>query len=347
MLLQLTPSSVAREVASVGPRRFPAPARLAVVPEVEVDAFNAFGVNRAGLERAPFPLSFSVVESEGLQCVHATAVRAYDVVDVLGAGADSTAVLLNIGQNSFFDDDFTSWRPRRIAEEQGVGCTAYDIGWAASSRFRCDDLLVMPWRDLRRFLKDWSLYAIDILDVRGRLDRDQADEIALVVNTYDLETRLLPLLPGSRVYYSGHDDCYLYAETTDPRVPVRLFTRLLALFAGSAVLARGGDDAGQPGMVTALGPSEAGHVTVPEPDESLVAALIGDHCHWAGTVEDARPDGTVTIGLVRRERPWRLADPIPPGAPVRITIDLETGQWQLKDPIPVQGQSRYASPPSP
>jgi hypothetical protein len=52
---------------------------------------------------------------------------------------------------------------------------------------------------------------------------------------------------------SGHDDCYLAVESTDPAKPSSILGRLLALLAGSAL----------------LGASGASSVGVPEPDSAL------------------------------------------------------------------------------
>ncbi|MBA9002166.1 hypothetical protein HNR21_001048 [Actinomadura cellulosilytica] len=57
------------------------------------------------------------------------------------------------------------------------------------------------------FLDDLSPYEIEIVDVGSRPSPDQADELALVVSTHDAGDPLLPRLPGSRVRFSGRDDC--------------------------------------------------------------------------------------------------------------------------------------------
>ena len=279
---------------------------------ISVDKYNAFGVNTVGLQGAPFPLSISVVEAEHLWAIHATAARACDLVDVLATNAHSSAAVLNLGHTSWLDDDYTPWPPSRIAREQNIAFTSHDIRWAASARFRSDDLLVMSWQHLHRFLDGWSHHDIEIIDLPAPLEDPEADELALVINTHDDAACLLPQLPGSRIYYSGHDDCYVYAETTDSSLPTRLFARLLGLFAGSALL----DD-------------HTDTVTVPEPAESLVKALLRQSSHWVGTVLSAQPSRAVTLGLVPSHKSWRMPDPIPRQAPHTITLDLEASAWKL------------------
>jgi hypothetical protein len=221
-------------------------------------------------------------------------------------------MVLNVDQTSWLTDDYTPWRLRRIAQEQNVDATAHDMGWASPLPALANDLLVMAWHDLRRFLDGWSPHTIDVLDVPGPLP--EVDELVLAVNTRDATTNLLPRSPGSQVYYSGHDDCYVYVETIDPALPARLLTRLLTLFAGSALL----DD-------------DAETLTVPIPDQRLAATLLHHGTHWIGTVLNSRPGRTVTLALTPTTRAWRLTDPVPFESPhqVRITLDLQDGTWRV------------------
>jgi hypothetical protein len=281
------------------------------MPAVRVDRYNAFGVNTVGLQATPFPLSISVTPHGDMHSIQATAARAYDLVDVLTVGAHPTAVVLNVGQNSWLADDYTPWPLSRIAEQQNVTVGRHDIRWAASSRFASDDLLTMPWQELRSFLDGWSPYDIEILDVPGPLDDGAADELALAVNTLDSSGPLLPRLPVTGSYFSGHDDCYLYVEAADPGMPIRLLTRLLALFAGSALL----DD------------DEA--VTIAEPEPTFAATLLEAHHHWIGTIMHSQPAATVTIGLTPTNTAWRLAEPIPTHAATTVTFDLATDGWRM------------------
>jgi hypothetical protein len=296
-----------------------------IVTVVRVDRFAAFSVNGVGLQRAPFPLSISVAQAEGTWAVRATASRVYDLLDILAPGTDHHAVVLNVGQNSWLNDDYTVWPLARIAQQQGIVFTAHDIRWAATPGSASDDLLVMAWSDLQRFLDGWNLYEVTIIDVASPPGDHELDELALTINTHDHAAPLLPRLPGSRVYFNGHDDCYVYVESVDPVLPGRILARLLTLSAGSALL----DDA-------------ADTVVVPEPDVSLAAALLDRHPHWAATVLETQPGRTVTMGITAIGRAWRLSDPAPAGTPLVITLDLGTGHWafpstilpRTPDPIP-------------
>lgn len=277
---------------------------------ISVDRFNAFGVNSVGLHRSPFPLSIGVVESEGIWTVGATAARTCDVIDVLAGSAHDTAMVLNVGQTSWLTDDHTPWPLGRIAQEQNVDATVHDIGWAAPSPDLDGDLLVMAWRDLYQLLDGWSPYGIDILDIPGPLP--EVDELVLAINTRDAATCMLPRSPGSGIYYSGHDDCYLHAETIDATLPTRLLTRLLTLFAGSALL---GDDTDT--------------LTVPQPEQRLAATLLHHGSHWVGTILNSQPGRTVTLALTPTAKAWRLADPVPVEPSHRITLDLPASTWRV------------------
>jgi hypothetical protein len=160
------------------------------------------------------------------------------------------------------------------------------------------------------FLDGWSPHNIDILDIPGPLP--EVDELVLAINTRDATTCLLPRSPGSGVYYFGHDDCYLYAETIDPALPTRLLTRLLTLFAGSALL----DD-------------DTDTLTVPHPEQRLAATLLHRGSHWVGTILNSQPGRTVTLALTPTTKAWRLADPVSVEPSHRITLDLQAGTWRV------------------
>jgi hypothetical protein len=282
------------------------------VPTITVDRFNAFRVNAIGPHHAPFPLSISVAGSEGVWTVQATATRIADVVDVLDTGAGRSVAVLNLDQSSWLDDDYIPWSPRRIAKAQGVEATAHDVGWANAATDVEEDLLVLAWRDLPRFLGGWSVHNIDVLDLPG--PEEDIDSLVLAVNTAETRSRLLPGLPGSRLYYSGHDDCYLYAETTDPSVPARLLSRLLTLFAGSELIDDGTDT-----------------VDVAEPGPDLSTSLLARCDHWVGTITPESTKDLVTVGLIETTRPWRLADANPATATYHVVYDRRRDTWDIEN----------------
>lgn len=69
---------------------------------------GAFSVNGVGLDGAPFPLSFSLREVAGCWVVDATAAQASELADVLANAAKDTVVVVDIGTNSFLDEDTCS-----------------------------------------------------------------------------------------------------------------------------------------------------------------------------------------------------------------------------------------------
>jgi hypothetical protein len=275
-----------------------------------VDQFNAFGVNSIGLERRPFPLSISRVAVDDVWVVDATAARAYELIDILAADADRAALVLNVDQTSWLDDNYQPWPLRRIAQQQHVPAAACDIRWASPDPAVDNDLLVMSWSDLPRLLDGWSPYNIDLFDQPR--PPDTIDDLVLTVSTRRIDDYLLARLPGSTVYYSGHDDCYIHIQTTDPTLPSRLFARLLATLAGSALL-----------------DARTESVVVPHPDPHLTADLLRQGNHWIGIVVDSRPGSTVTIGLTPRDRPWRLGDHIHTAPSYLITLGLQNGAWRV------------------
>lgn len=282
---------------------------------VRIDRSAAFHVNALGVRCAPFPLTFSRTTAGEVHTIGATAAGAAELVDVLAALGQAYAVVLNVGTNSFIDDDYQQWPLGRIAREQGVDATTYDIRWAAS-RYCSDDLLVLPWTAMDRLLAGWSSHDIEILDAPGPLSPGAADEVALAVNSHDLTTAMVPEVPGATLYYSGHDDCYLHLETTDPTAPVRVLARLLALKAGAALL---DDD------------RERETVTVVEPPAELMAGLLARSDHWLGTATRTSTS-EVTVSLAATEGPWRLSDSLPELLPYRLTLDLPRGTWATAEP---------------
>jgi hypothetical protein len=127
---------------------------------------------------------------------------------------------------------------------------------------------------------------------------------------------MVPAVPGATLYYSGHDDCYVHLETTDPTAPSRLLARLLALKAGAVLL---DED------------EEIDTVTVVEPPADLVVGLLARSDHWLGSAARSSPT-EVTVGLAVTQGPWRLSDPLPELLPYRLTVDLSRGTWVAPEP---------------
>ncbi|MCP3804133.1 hypothetical protein NLX83_33160 [Allokutzneria sp. A3M-2-11 16] len=253
--------------------------------EVRIDQWNAFDVNRAGIDSTRFPLSIEVVPPRAGEpwIVHGTASTVYDIVDAL-PWAENVA-LLNVGQNSWLDEDLRSLPPHEIAEEQNVPAIAHDIGTVAP-------LLVLARQDLRPFLADWTLYAVDIVDWDG--ERSPETVVDAVTSGTGFGTHL-----------HGDDDCYVTVRSRDSSVAPRVFARLMALFAASA-----------------LGIEDGGTIT--EPSWELCAGLLERSPFWTGRVTKTEPYG-VEIGLAPQG--WRPNDPGPRAFPVLVSLDRVTGEW--------------------
>lgn len=280
---------------------------------VEVERDGAFSVNCVGSARLPFPMSFSVREVDGSWMVSAAAARAGELIDVLTRTANDTVVVVNLATNSFLDEDYRPWRPSLIAAEQGVDCTVHPVGaWASDSIGLGEEFLLLHRSGLPRFLGGgWSPYELSLVDLPAGATPGQLDELALVIGTAGAEP-VLPRLEGSRLRFSGHDDCYLAVESTDPAMPPSVLGRLLALLAGSALLGTGG----------------APSVRVPEPDAALPERLIARSPHWIGAVGDATAT-TVTVKLSALSQRWRLGRRPPERADCTATLDLAHGGWRL------------------
>ncbi len=277
---------------------------------VEVGRHGAFAVNRTGLGGAPFPLSFSACEASGSWMVDAAAAQATELADVLMRAAGDTIVVVDLATSSFMDEDYVQWRPSRIAAEQGVSCQAHLLGALASGvAGLSEEALAMRRDDLPRFLAGWSAYELTLVDMPGRPTPGRLDEIALAIGTAAHGRPVLPGLAGSRLRYSGHDDCYLAVESADRAVPVALLSRLLALLAGSAL-------------------AGASPVEVPDPASATVTSLIEDGAHWVGVL-GAVSENMVTVSLSATAVPWRLGQRLPERVDRIARYDVRQRLWQL------------------
>ncbi|MFC0843401.1 hypothetical protein ACFH04_06570 [Streptomyces noboritoensis] len=288
---------------------------------IEVGRDGAFTVNCVGVDRLPFPLSFTVRETGGSWQIDAAAAQAGELVDVLSRSANDTVLVVDLATNSFLDEDFQQWRPSLIAAEQGVDFTTHPIGaWASDAPGLGEEILVMHRDGLPRFLDgSWYPYELSLIDVPTAPSPAQLDEITLAIGTTAFDEPLLPRIEGSRLWFSGHDDCYLTIESTDPTMPARVLSRLLALLAGSALANAG----------------ETSSVRIPEPDTATTDRLIREHPHWIGAVE-ATSATLATIRLSALPQPWRLGQQPPAHADHIATLDLTRGTWHIA-PADTQG----------
>ncbi|MEW1635347.1 hypothetical protein AB0469_14855 [Streptomyces sp. NPDC093801] len=281
---------------------------------IEVGQQGAFSVNSVGIERQPFPLSFSVHEAEGLWRVSAGAAQAGELVDLLVAVANDAVALVSLETNSFLDEDWYSLRPGLIAAELGVPCTVHSLGsWASGTNGLSEEFLVMD-RDLLPRLLDgtWSPYELTLIDLPADVTPEQLDELALVLGTTGVDEPLLNRLEDSRVWFSGHDDCYVLLETRDPSLPAAVLARLLSLLAGSALAEL----------------TEESISRVPEPGPWLPERLIATAPHWIGALGNVTED-LVTIGLAALPGPWRLGISFPQQADLTATLDVRHGTWRI------------------
>ncbi|MFD3937736.1 hypothetical protein ACFWSP_22140 [Streptomyces sp. NPDC058618] len=141
---------------------------------------------------------------------------------------------------------------------------------------------------------------------------EQLDELALVLGTTGIDEPLLSRLEDSRVWFSGHDDCYVMLETRDPALPAAVLARLLTLLAGSALAEL----------------AEEPFSRVPEPGPWLPEQLIATAPHWIGALGNVTED-LVTIGLAALEDPWRLGLSFPQQADLTAMLDVCHGTWRI------------------
>ncbi|MER5885436.1 hypothetical protein ABT160_16530 [Streptomyces sp. NPDC001941] len=281
---------------------------------IEVGQQGAFSVNSVGPEGLPFPLSFSVREAEGLWRVSAGAAQAGELVDLFVAVANEAVAVVSLETNSYLDEDWHTLRPALIAADLGVPCRVHTLGsWASGTHGLAEELLVLD-RDLLPRLLDgtWSPYELTLIDVPADVTPDQLDELALVLGTADVDQPVLSHLGDSRVWFSGHDDCYVFLETQDPALPTALLARLLSLLAGSAL----------------AGITEEPLSRVPEPGPWLPEQLIATAPHWIGALGNVTQD-LVTIALAVLPDPWHLGVSFPRQADLTVTLDVRHGTWRI------------------
>jgi hypothetical protein len=277
---------------------------------VRVDRFNPFEVNRVGENGPGFPLSIEVQRRGAVWTATGTALRAEDMAPLLVSLGGPVALIFNVGHADWFDDQGSVIPSGAIAKRQGVDAEVHDIRWTSLSRGSPPaDLLVVATSDLDRFFDGWSPYDVDVVDLPTRPTREAVEEVVLVVNTFGAgEPPVLSSVKGASTYFSGHDDCYFYAESRTNRIPQMILCRLLALLAGSALLR------GQT------------YVDVPEPSLDLAAELLSLSDRWVG-LATLRPGGDVTVDL--SPAGWRLGQPIPQSPTVVAVLDAFSGAWSI------------------
>ncbi|MFK0254678.1 hypothetical protein [Streptomyces sp. NPDC090445] len=281
---------------------------------IEVGRQGAFSVNSVGVERRPFPLGFSVREAGELWRVSAGAARAGELVDLFVAVANDAVAVVSLETNSSLDEDGHPLRPSLIAAELGVPCTVHSLGSRASgTNGLAEEFLVVERDLLPRFLDGTgSPYELTLVDVPVDVTAEQLDELALVLATTGIDEPLLSHLGASRVWFSGHDDCYVALETRDPALPVAVLARLLTLLAGSALAQL----------------TEEPFSRVPEPGPRLPEQLIATAPHWIGALGDVTED-LIAIKLAALPDPWRLGVSFPRHADLTATLDVRRGTWRI------------------
>lgn len=279
---------------------------------IEIRRDGAFSVNSVGLGRLPFPLSFSVREAAGCWVVQATAAQAAELADLLVHAAKDTIVVIDVATNSFLDEQYAPWKPSRIAAEQSTQCSLHDFGGLAAGVVGLsDEALVMRREELPGFLEGWSPYELTLVGLPEVPTAEQLDEIGLEVGTARHDRPILPTIAGCCLWYSGHDDCYVWMESTDRAVPVAVLGRLLALLAGSALV-------------------DVGVVAVTDPIAALVEDLLEHSSDWVGTLGAVSAE-TVTVNLAATSGPWRLTQPLPEQVDRVAVYDVADARWRLTD----------------
>lgn len=163
------------------------------------------------------------------------------------------------------------------------------------------------WRPLRP-----APYELTLVDVPADLPPEQLDELALVLGTTGVDEPLLSQLEASRVWFSGHDDCYVLLETRDPALPAAVLARLLTLLAGAALAELTEEPVSRPS----------------EPEPWLPEQLMATAPHWIGALGKVTED-LVTIGLAALPDPWRLDVSFPEQADLTATLDVRHGTWRI------------------
>jgi hypothetical protein len=277
---------------------------------VTVGRTGAFSINSVGLDGVPFPLSFSVREAAGCWVVQAAAAQAAELADVLFNAAEDTVVVVDIATNSFLDEKYEQWQPSRIAAAQGINSSVHHFGALTVGVIGLsEEALVMRRDDLPGFLSGWSPYELTLVGLPRKPNAERLDEIGLAIGIADHDRPVLPTLAGCCLWYSGHDDCYVWVESTDRGVPSAILARLLALLAGSALV-------------------DAGPVEVPDAVDTLVEALIEESRHWVGTL-GAVSQNAVAVNLSAVAAPWRLGQPVPERVDRTAVYDFAEGAWHL------------------
>ncbi|MDG4820420.1 hypothetical protein O7635_00955 [Asanoa sp. WMMD1127] len=253
--------------------------------------------------------TFSLWRARGHVIVDATPAAIQDIADLLAAAGGTVAVVRVASSSFFHDDNVTRWSPSEIAAAQDVRATVHDFGGLADGLNISREGLVLAAEDLAAFVTGWTPDHLTLVGLLNAPTRERLDEIALAVGTDDRDGRLLPTLPDVTFWYAGHDDHYLWLESTDEAFGAALLARLLANNAG-------------------LAHETVDPVAVAEPDDAAVRDLLARSEYWAGFWVTQSPT-TVSIGLSAVSAPPRSWDPRPERFDLLVTYDLESRTWRF------------------
>ncbi|GAA2714306.1 hypothetical protein [Actinoplanes palleronii] len=273
--------------------------------QVEVQIHVAFATNCVGSPGNPFPLSFSVRESAGCFSVQATAARASELADLLIPAGVDTVLVADLHTNSWLTNDIKPWTPAGIAAIRATPCTVHDFSGLATMGLSAEGLVMTPASLLQLLDGGWTPYQTTVVGMPGSPSADRLDEIGLALGTARHDRPILPTLPGCTLHYTGHDDCYVTVESTDPAVAPAVLGRLLALLVGSPL-------------------TEEEPVVVQHPPDVMIAALLAESPDWIGHLA-----GDHTVHLAVTTGPWRLADPIPDRVDRVAVYSPTDGTWHL------------------
>jgi hypothetical protein len=184
---------------------------------------NAFTVN--SLAGSFFPLSAKVSQSGPVASLFVCAQCVVDLCDLIVQHAQENLVLFAVGQASQFDE--------RTQEELSIA----QLAAQAALPFTAIDTatILLKKVNLYPLLSTIAHYNLCLFDLADGWDEAQVIGQVLAYREHDWRGAepLLPKMPGSRLYLTSHDDCYLTVESYSPLVSRAILIRTLQIFAGA------------------------------------------------------------------------------------------------------------------
>lgn len=260
---------------------------------------NALTINTLGGQ--PFPVSASIEHEGDLTIGYLFPIQLRDLADLVVDVTQPNLLLFGLDRSDYIQNEAGDFIVRPIED------ALRDIVEPLANE---DGELILRSVDLPRVFGDMETYNAHIVDLPST-EVDIADLWCTGLGHDFRSGPVLPEYPTSRLFVDSHDDCYVYVESREPELPLRMIARLLSTFAATALFNAG---------------ASASHVTQPTPQ--FVSEVLGDKGEFGAAQELAEATDhelRLPFAQVRQRGGDAVATPTHV-----LTISASDGRWGLE-----------------